>query len=452
MKIPSKLLNISVSVFLVCLVCNIWQNNAQTQEAIPTNASALFDLAAAKHKRELSDLRGTRGLPVIYLPNASAESIAKVLRARESDSDFMREATYQEKTAVLFYSYEQDFLQIWLVNEQGIQAYHRRQILPQKLDELAINLRIAMRVDSLQITRSPQQRGIQNSVPVARNSPSHTNQAIAELTEVLLPKNVAEKLASIKHLIIVPVLGLGTVPYAMLQPFNEPSYLIDKMSIAIAPSLFDIGANVNPWNANIAFSSPLIVGNPYLPNSPDWIVPPLPGAESEIKEVAKLINAVPLIGKEATKDLVVSKAPNSTLLYFATHGIASSNNPLTGGFLMLSAQQLEQGWLTAKEVQKMRLRGTEIAILSACQTGLGKNHDAGVIGLARAFQIAGVPRVVMSLWSVDDRATSDLMKAFMQHLQNDIPAEALRKAMLETRKQHSEPAKWASFVLFGTPR
>ena len=83
---------------------------------------------------------------------------------------------------------------------------------------------------------------------------------------------------------------------------------------------------------------------------------------------------------------------------------------------MFSADRFEQGWWTVKEVQETRIRETEIAILSACQTGLGKVHDAGIIGLARAFQIAGVPRVVMSLWSVDDAATSELMQAFIKHL------------------------------------
>jgi CHAT domain-containing protein len=58
----------------------------------------------------------------------------------------------------------------------------------------------------------------------------------------------------------------------------------------------------------------------------------------------------------------------------------------------------------------------------------------------------------MSLWSVDDLATSELMQAFIKHLENDIPAEALREAMLEVRKQYPAPSQWASFVLFGTPR
>jgi CHAT domain-containing protein len=159
----------------------------------------------------------------------------------------------------------------------------------------------------------------------------------------------------------------------------------------------------------------------------------------------------PLIGKEATKTEIVSRAAKSSLLYFATHGVASSQDPLLGGFLMLSAQKLEPGWWTAQEIQNTRLTA-EIAILSACQTGLGKIHDAGMIGLARAFQIAGVPRVVMSLWNVNDRVTNILMQAFVRNLEHSIPAEALRQAMLEVRKDYPKPSEWASFLLFGTPR
>jgi CHAT domain-containing protein len=102
-------------------------------------------------------------------------------------------------------------------------------------------------------------------------------------------------------------------------------------------------------------------------------------------------------------------------------------------------------------VQSSRLKA-QIAILSACQTGLGKTHDAGVIGLSRAFQIAGVPRVVMSLWSVNDRATAALMKSFVKNLRSNVPSEALRLAMLDVRKQRPALSQWASFVLFGIPR
>lgn len=180
-------------------------------------------------------------------------------------------------------------------------------------------------------------------------------------------------------------------------------------------------------------------------------MPPLPGAESEAVAIARMVNARPLVGRRATKRRVTARAAEADFLYFATHGVASSDDPLSGGFLFLSARTLKRGFWTAREVQDMNLKA-QIAVLSACQTGLGKIHDAGVIGLSRAFQIAGVPRVVMSLWSVSDAATAALMKSFVKYLQGNVPAEALRLAMLDVRRERPALSQWASFVLFGTPR
>lgn len=195
-----------------------------------------------------------------------------------------------------------------------------------------------------------------------------------------------------------------------------------------------------------------LFGNPYLLKNETWFLPELFGAEKESKTVAGMLNVQPLMGKFATKEQILSNVEEASLLYFAAHGIASGEDPLEKSFLMLSAETFEQDWWTAKEIQSARLKAN-LAVLSACQTGLGQTHDAGIIGLSRAFQIAGVPRVVMSLWSVDDEATNYLMQAFMKHLQTErIASEALRKAMLEAKQEYSEPLHWASFALFGTPR
>lgn len=424
--------------------------HAQTTKNNQPDLVELFNQAAAKHKRELTDLWNSRGPNPRRLRDASSESIARVLSIR-SNHPYAYGATYEGNTSVLFYSYEKGFLQVWLVSERGIQAYHKQKISEQQINNAIANLRNSFGVDSLSLVGSPHRRGIK-VVPTAINNKLPINRANAQITNILIPTTIKNKLATVKHLIVVPVLGIGTVPYPVLQPFNDDSFLIDKMSISIAPSLFDLEGTRSRWNPKYAFSSPLIVGNPYLPKNENWVVPALPEAEKEVFTVAKMMNTVPLIGKEATRKAVVSKAENSSLLYFATHGVANSSNPLVGGFVMFSADRLEQGWWTAKQIQEAKLFRAQITVLSACQTGLGKVHDAGIIGLARAFQIAGVPRVVMSLWSVNDAATSELMQAFVRHLQNDIPAEALRKAMIETRKIYPAPSQWASFVLFGTPR
>jgi CHAT domain-containing protein len=95
-------------------------------------------------------------------------------------------------------------------------------------------------------------------------------------------------------------------------------------------------------------------------------------------------------------------------------------------------------------------------VLSACQTALGADvRGEGLIGLTRAFMYAGAPRVVSSLWSVSDRATAALMKAFYRRLLIDrmSVAAALRGAQLELRRnpRWSHPYYWAAFVVQGEP-
>jgi CHAT domain-containing protein len=135
----------------------------------------------------------------------------------------------------------------------------------------------------------------------------------------------------------------------------------------------------------------------------------------------------------------------------ATHGVADPDRPIDGGFLMLRGPSFEAGLWTAREIQQERL-AAHLAVLSACQTGLGRSHAGGMIGLSRAFQLAGVDRVVMSLWSIDDDATAYVMRRFAEHLETEMPAEALRLAMADGRRELKDPALWAPFLLFGTPR
>ena len=168
--------------------------------------------------------------------------------------------------------------------------------------------------------------------------------------------------------------------------------------------------------------------------------------------VANRYRTDPLLGEQATEDAVRARAGTSDLLYFATHGRADAKDPLDEGFIALAKGNDGNGLWTAREVQDQHLERAKLVVLSACQTGLGKTHDFGVIGLARAFQLAGVPRVVMSLWSVPDYGTYALMDHFTVHLQSEPPAQALREAIQDVRKMGFGPATWAAFSIFGVPR
>ncbi len=435
-------------LFLLLFFLSIYPRTSllsQTQkQRPPDDVVALFDKAAAKHKRELNSLWLARAAPRVQLQDVTAKSLANVLSSRRTS-----EAGYLPKTAILFYSYEEGELSAWLLDENGIRAHSQKPLPLEQITAVISTLRDSLNVDSLQVLRTAHKRAF--ALPVNnRTTKLPLNQAARVATGILLPPPIAAGLTSVEHLIIVPVLGIGTVPFAILKPFGANDVLIDRMSISLAPSLFDVGEAFSRWRGD--FSAPLVVGNPYVPPEDDWVIPNLPGAETEARQVAAALHTKPLLGKEATKQIIPQRARESDLLYLATHGIASSDDPLAGGFLLLSGSTVEQGKWTAGEVQKLQLHRAKIVVLSACQTGLGKVHDAGVIGLARAFQIAGAPRVVMSLWSVNDAATNELMQSFMSNLRTDIPAESLRKAMIKTRGNRPHPSDWASFVLFGTPR
>ena len=105
--------------------------------------------------------------------------------------------------------------------------------------------------------------------------------------------------------------------------------------------------------------------------------------------------------------------------------------------------------VTAADIAKMNLRRCDLAVLSACETGLGKLSDDGVFGLQRGFKNAGVHALLMSLKNVHDEATADLMISFYTHLiEGMTKREALVKAQQEIRESGYKDAKyWATFIL-----
>ena len=109
---------------------------------------------------------------------------------------------------------------------------------------------------------------------------------------------------------------------------------------------------------------------------------------------------------------------------------------------------VQDGILTAKEISQLDLRGTDLVVLSACETGRGEITSEGVFGLQRAFKMAGVQTLVMSLWKVDDNATSLMMQTFYEHLLSGMSKrEAFNLAQAAVRAKYSEPYYWAGFVM-----
>lgn len=109
---------------------------------------------------------------------------------------------------------------------------------------------------------------------------------------------------------------------------------------------------------------------------------------------------------------------------------------------------IEDGILTALEISTMNLYGTDLVVLSACETGLGDITNDGVFGLQRAFKMAGVKTLVMSLWKVDDMATSLMMQTFYEQLvSGKSKREAFNIAQSTVRNKYPEPYYWAAFIM-----
>lgn len=143
-------------------------------------------------------------------------------------------------------------------------------------------------------------------------------------------------------------------------------------------------------------------------------------------------------------------------VHFATHGYLDSERPDLSAIVLSLVDEKgkpQDGFLRAREVYNLDLPA-ELVVLSACQTGLGKEiKGEGLVGLTRGFMYAGARRVVVSLWNVNDKATAELMQRFYREMlkENQRPAAALRAAQVELWQQKAwqSPYYWAAFVLQG---
>ena len=189
----------------------------------------------------------------------------------------------------------------------------------------------------------------------------------------------------------------------------------------------------------------------YFRGSP---LAPLPASKAE----AEAVGTTALTGADATESALAKALAASApwrALHLACHGLVNTEKPMLSA-LALSKSKEDDGFLTVLDVLHMEVPA-DLAVLSACDTARGKVvKGEGIVGLTRAFMYAGAPRVICSLWKVDDEATSALMVKFYE-LWNPkagagLPAaEALQKAQAHVRSQPtwSHPYYWAAWTLWG---
>jgi CHAT domain-containing protein len=197
------------------------------------------------------------------------------------------------------------------------------------------------------------------------------------------------------------------------------------------------------------------MGNPTMPSIPDSTgklqqLASLPGAETEAKAIAQLLNTQAITGKDATKSAILQKLTTARIAHLATHGLLDDFKGLgVPGAIALAPEGNDNGLLTSSEILDMKLNA-ELVVLSACDTGRGDDYWRWRDWTISFLNYGRRSQCNCLLWSVPDAPTASLMTEFYQNLkQSPDKAQALRSAMLTTMKQHPDPKDWAAFTLIG---
>ncbi len=355
--------------------------------------------------------------------------------------------------------WRQSSLYIWVVKPTGEVAFKQVDLksLKTPLAELVNISRDAIGVRSRGglIAVGPAEGYLQQAQATATERLQQLHQILIQPIAQFLPTDPNSKV------IFIPQSSLFLVPFAALQD-EQGKYLIQKHTILTAPAIQvlelthqqrqRVGAR---YTVPLQGKDILVMGNPTMPSIPDAMgklqqLPSLPGAEIEANAIAKLLNTQPIIGASATKANILQKLTSARIVHLATHGLLDDFKLLgVPGAIALAPSGNDNGLLTASEIFDLKLNA-ELVVLSACDTGRGDIKGDGVVGLSRSLISAGVPSIVVSLWSVPDAPTSSLMTEFYrQTQQNPDKSTALRNAMLTTMKQHPNPKDWAAFTLIG---
>ncbi|CAH3196534.1 unnamed protein product, partial [Porites evermanni] len=255
------------------------------------------------------------------------------------------------------------------------------------------------------------------------------------------------------ELIVVPDGSSFFIPYASLVD-QHSRYLSETLRIRLAPSLTALRLLTDCPEGHHSTSGALLVGNPWVETvrfKGDKFKQ-LPGAEEEVKIIGQILNIEPLIGKNATKDQVLSGLQSVSLVHIASHGHAETGEIILSPNNASSKKPEEEDFLLSMaDVLNAKLNA-KLVVLSSCYTGRGKIKAEGVVGIARSFLAAGARAVITSLWEISDEATLAFMKHFYEQL---MAGQSASKSLNQTMKwmqntgDFSAVKYWAPFMLIG---
>lgn len=294
--------------------------------------------------------------------------------------------------------------------------------------------------------------------------------------DALLMQPIRARIGSATQIHLSPDGLLNLVPFGALVDERD-RYLIESFTFNYVSS----GRDLIRETSTVRSSPPVVIADPLFDadgtnataslNSPIGThFDSLPGTAAEAQAIRGLLPNAAMLTRERATESAIKSVSAPRILHIATHGFfleaqdfstlpsSSLEDPMLRAGLVFAGANAgrsgnDDGLLTALEATALLLNGTDLVVLSACETGVGDVQTGeGVFGLRRAFIAAGAGTLVMSLWRVDDDATQTLMADFYRRLgKGEGRAAALRQSALSLLHdpEHRHPFYWASFIASG---
>lgn len=290
----------------------------------------------------------------------------------------------------------------------------------------------------------------------------------------ILMETVLEKMPEqVSHLTVIPNSNLATLPFDLLiknapddtssDDYKELNYLMKDYTFSYANS---IHSALRPAFSQKAKTGSLFAFAPEYVDATESNYPslrssyrdkltPLVWNTKEVDAISQYFDGEFMTGTSATEASFKASVQNHQIIHLAMHAFVDHEEPMTSKLVFaIDNDSIDDGMLHAYELFNMDL-SAEMAVLSACNTGIGKYQDGeGIMSLGKAFAYAGCPSVVTSHWSVDDEATSVLMTNFYKYIaEGQAKDDALNQAKLDfLQSSHglkTHPFFWGGFVVIG---
>lgn len=302
--------------------------------------------------------------------------------------------------------------------------------------------------DRLVIVAITRDRARVQTMAVPRTLPTD----YADLYDLLI-RPVSDVAGGARAITFVPDDALQRVPFAALFDRDTRSFLVQRHTVATAPSA-GVAILTMRRQQHGKPTSALVFANPTIPRDTFPDLESLFASEYEARAVAKRYSRAEILKRDdATAERFLALAPDYEVVHFAGHAKVEHAEPGASALVCASSPALH-GRLTLRQIAAMRFTRTQVVVLAACSTMRGRNAAIeGVPSLARAFVVAGVPAVVGTLWDIDDAEAAPLMRVLHEELAKGVaPADALRAAQLAAIRDGRPVEQWAAFAVTGVAR